>query len=138
MEIKSIKNQKIEYPKMNETCKKELKKSIPNKWMKLGITSSIFNLIMKNKVLANIIVRFDNLPVEPLAGSAPIERHTHFKIGSIMLFFISLIGFIILKFKNSKDDQNKKIKKLKYTFMVLMIISLVTAIICFADQYIFS
>jgi len=55
MEIRKIDNEIInDYPKMNEFNKQDLKKHIPKKWIKFGLSSVIFSMIMKaTKTYAN-------------------------------------------------------------------------------------
>lgn len=53
MELKSIKEEtKKEYPKMGQVKSKKLKKCIPSKWSKIGITSFALGLILKNTAYA--------------------------------------------------------------------------------------
>ena len=53
MELKSIKEgTKKEYPKMGQVKSKKLKKCIPSKWSKIGITSLALGLILKNTAYA--------------------------------------------------------------------------------------
>ena len=53
MELKSIKEEaKKEYPKMGQVKSKKLKKCIPSKWFKIGITSFVLGLMLKNTAQA--------------------------------------------------------------------------------------
>lgn len=53
MELKSIKEEtKKEYPKMGQVKSKKLKKCIPSKWFKIGITSFVLGLMLKNTAYA--------------------------------------------------------------------------------------
>ena len=53
MELKSIKEEaKKEYPKMGQVKSKKLEKSIPSKWFKIGITSFVLGLMLKNTAQA--------------------------------------------------------------------------------------
>ena len=144
MEIKMVKKEKVDYPKMNEINNKKLKNCIPNKWAKLGITPLIFGIVMKSKVLAtsynaNLIeeqfLAGYVLPPEEqvLAGdiavvdTIPITTYINrgITLGTVLIFIISLIGLIITKRKINKDSENRKIKKLKNIFKILLIISIV-------------
>lgn len=133
MEIKCIEKEKVEYPKMNEMSKKKLKDSIPNKWMKLGITTFVFQFLLKNKVLAET-------PEQTLAGDVVVDTanppndigtttialtfiDSGITIGSIVMFVVCLIGVILTSIRLKKDSENKKIKVLKIVFEVLLIIS---------------
>ena len=122
MEVKCIEKEKVEYPKMNEMSKKKLKDSIPNKWMKLGITTFVFQFLLKNKVLAET-------PEQTLAGDVVVDTANPpndigtTTIGSIVMFVVCLIGVILTSIRLKKDSENKKIKVLKIVFEVLLIIS---------------
>ena len=49
MELRSVKEEvKKEYPKIEQVKSKKLKKCIPSKWTKMGITSFVVGLILKN------------------------------------------------------------------------------------------
>ena len=97
MEIKCVKKEKIEYPKINEISNKKLKTCIPNKWIKLGVTTLIFEIIIKNKVFATTLNPND---IQVLGGDvAVIEAipattyiNTGITLGTIILFIISLLG----------------------------------------------
>lgn len=53
MELKSIKEEaKKEYPKMGQVKSKKLEKCIPSKWFKIGITSFVLGLMLKNTAQA--------------------------------------------------------------------------------------
>lgn len=53
MELRSVKEEvKKEYPKMGQVKSKKLKKCIPSKWSKIGITSFALGLILKNTAYA--------------------------------------------------------------------------------------
>lgn len=53
MEIRNVVDEvKNEYPKMTQISKKKLKNRIPNKWVKMGLSSLGITMIMKNSVLA--------------------------------------------------------------------------------------
>lgn len=60
MELRSIKEEvKKEYPKMGEVKSKKLKKCIPSKWSKIGITSFVLGLILKNTAYATESIQID-------------------------------------------------------------------------------
>ena len=53
MELKSIKEEAIKkYPKMGQVKSKKLEKCIPSKWFKIGITSFVLGLMLKNTAQA--------------------------------------------------------------------------------------
>lgn len=138
MEIKCIKKEKVvEYPKMNEVNNDKLKRCIPNKWMKLGITSFIFEVVLKNKAFATTfgqeisgdVVAVDSFP--PLVNGGTTSAYMNYGIigGTIIFFVISIIGVIITKVKLNKNKENNKIKKLHKFFIILSIISVLAFII---------
>jgi len=134
MEIKCVKKEKIEYPKINEISNKKLKTYIPNKWIKLGVTSLIFEFIIKNKVFATTLVPDE---IQVLGGDvAVIEAipattyiNTGITLGTIILFIISFLGFLLTKINLNKDNEKQKIKKLMNVFKILTIISIIVFII---------
>lgn len=134
MEIKCVKKEKIEYPKINEISNKKLKTCIPNKWIKLGVTSLIFEFIIKNKVFATTLNPND---IQVLGGDvAVIEAipattyiNTGITLGTIILFIISLLGLLLTKIKLNKGKEEQKTKKLKNVFKILSITSAVVFII---------
>lgn len=134
MEIKCVKKEKIEYPKINEISNKKLKTCIPNKWIKLGVTSLIFEFIIKNKVFATTLNPND---IQVLGGDvAVIEAipattyiNTGITLGTIILFIISLLGMLLTKIKLNKGKEEQKTKKLKNVFKILSITSAVVFII---------
>ncbi len=69
MELRSIKEEvKKEYPKMGEVKSKKLKKCIPSKWSKIGITSFVLGLILKNTAYATESIQTDNDVKAVLSG----------------------------------------------------------------------
>lgn len=134
MEIKCVKKEKIEYPKINEISNKKLKTCIPNKWIKLGVTSLIFEFIIKNKVFATTLNPND---IQVLGGDvAVIEAipattyiNTGITLGTIILFIISLLGLLLTKIKLNKGKEEQKTKKLKNVFKILSITSALVFII---------
>lgn len=136
MEIKCVKKEKIEYPKINEISNKKLKTCIPNKWMKLGVTTLIFETIIKNKVFATTS---DSNSIQVLGGDVavietiPITSYINsgITLGTIIIFAISILGFYLTKIKlnKDKDKENEKTKKLKNVFKILSITSLLVFII---------
>lgn len=127
MEIKCVKKEKIEYPKMNEISNKKIEGSIPNKWLKFGITSCLLNILLKTKAFAMIdideMIAIDEIVVDGATPRALPWYVTGFKIVSLILaltFVISAIIIIIKKIKAKKQGINIKInKKIK----VLLIVS---------------
>lgn len=134
MEIKCVKKEKIEYPKINEISNKKLKTCIPNKWIKLGVTSLIFEFIIKNKVFATTLNPND---IQVLGGDiAVIEAipattytNTGITLGTIILFIVSLLGLLLTKIKFNKGEEEQKTKRLKNVFKILSITSALVFII---------
>ena len=134
MEIKCVKKDRIEYPKINEISNKKSKTCIPNKWIKLGVTSLIFEFIIKNKVFATTL---DPNSVQVLGGGVAVIDvipttlyiNNGITLGTIMLFVISLLGLILTKIKLNKGNEEQKTKKLKNIFKILSITSALVFII---------
>ena len=60
MELRSVKEEvKKEYPKIGQVKSKKLKKCIPSKWTKMGITSFVVGLILKNTAYATESTQID-------------------------------------------------------------------------------
>ena len=102
MEIKCIKKEKVvEYPKMNEVNNNKLKRCIPNKWMKLGITSFIFEVVLKNKAFATTfgqeisgdVVAVDSFPPSVKGGMTSAYMNYGIIGGTIIFFVISFFLF---------------------------------------------
>ena len=143
MEIKGITNEiKTEYPNINEISKKTLKKSIPNKWAKIGLTSWMLGIILKGQVLAKTLEISDM----PLAGVAPVVTpgvveyqspivkiiNTAFPIVggvSLIAFLISLIKIIKAKIKMKKENKKEKMEKRDKVVLIISIVLLLVSII---------
>ena len=136
MEIRNVVNEvKNEYPKMNQITKKHLKDTIPNKWLKVALSSLVIAMLMKNNVLATIDSSdFNSIEI---AGGAPVEMisiplyiyvHQISLIASIVVFIITGLTILITKIKAKKQNQNPKVKK---WIMVIFIISIIVFILNF-------
>lgn len=126
MEIKSVEKEKAQYPKSHEINNKQIKRCIPIKWLKLGITTAIFEIIMKSKVNAvDMIATIDTT----ISGDEKVIHSVYSpvagitRMAAIVMFVISIIGLILSKIKKSKNTKLKKI------FEVLLILSIVVFII---------
>lgn len=134
MEIKCVKKEKIEYPEINEISNKKLKTCIPNKWIKLGVTSLIFEFIIKNKVFATTLNPND---IQVLGGNVAVREaipattyiNTGITLGTIILFIVSLLGLLLTKIKFNKGKEEQKTKRLKNVFKILSITSALVFII---------
>ena len=128
MEIKEVEKEQVGYPKINEISNTKLKKAIPNKWMKIGITSFLFNVLMKNKTFALQI-----------AGGYPVSRPIYIKpvyteerkicgisiIISAIVFFITLIK--ILRKKLTIEWSKAVVSKdLKVSFILSIILFIIS------------
>ena len=136
MEIKSVEQQKrIEYPRINEISNIKVKHSIPDKWLKFGITSFLFNILMKSNTFATNISEIDP---EITAGELPYYNpvYNSIKAGCNIVSFISALTFIISvvlvmykKIKFKKQDNKFKIsKKLKIVLILSIILFILSRI----------
>ena len=146
MEIKGIEKEKVEYPTIDEISDKKLKASIPKKWTKLGITSVLFDILMKNKVFARTAEEMHELiqileprssggVVVPEEPAISISREIFLIIRSISIiaFVISTIMIVNTKIKSKKQKESikisKKIKIVCITSVILFFISWIAIII---------
>ena len=136
--------EKVEYLTKDEISDKKLKLSIPKKWSKLGITSVLFDILMKNKVFATTIeelIEQEELQQPPLAqpkfepAAILISRGIFSIIRSISViaFVISTIMIVNAKIKSKKQKESikisKKIKIVCITSVILFFISWIAIII---------
>ena len=102
--------------------------------MKIGITSLIFDIIIKNKVIATTI---NPTEIQVLGGDVavieeiPIASNINMgiTIGTVVLFIISFLGLCLTKIKFSKDKNNQRLKKINLIFRILLILSIVVFVI---------
>lgn len=131
MEIKSVKEEKIEYPKINEISNKKLKTCIPNKCMKLGVTSFLFDVLMRSKAFA--ISQYEVLPGEMVVAGGEISYYNPIymyvsagcniaSIISVLMFLISVIRIIYIKLKAKKQDNKTKVSKIGKIICIISII----------------
>lgn len=142
MEIKSVEQQKIiEYPRINEISNIKVKHSIPDKWLKFGITSFLFNILMKSNVFA---INISEISPDDMitAGVLPYYNpiYTYIKAGCNIVSFISALSFIIsvvmiiykkikLKKQNTEFKISKKIKIVLILSIILFVLSRIGIII---------
>lgn len=134
MEIKCVQREKNEYPKINEISNIKIKQDIPNKWKKLGITSFIFGVLTKQRVLA---VTPSDIPSDTvIAGGMSYYNpiHDYVKCGCNIVSLISTLTFVIsvimVLYKNLKK-QEPKIKvssKIKIVFILSIILLVLSRI----------
>lgn len=73
MELKNITELETQYPTDKQIDKKELKKNIPTKWTKLGLTAFMFELMISNRAFAEKTSFADFDKMEIVGGAGPIE-----------------------------------------------------------------
>ena len=138
MEIKCVKKEKVEYPKINEISNTRVKYAIPDKWLKLGITSFLFNVLMQEKVFATNLIEIS--PDDTLAGGYtnpdynPIYSHARgvcniVSLVTVLAIIISSIMIIVKKAKAKKQGKNAKVsKKIKIVFIISIILLILSRI----------
>lgn len=140
MEIKNvIDNNKKMYPTIDQIDNKKLKKNIPNKWLKLGMSTSIFALLIKKRSLATSIS-----DIQPLAGDIMVTAgvqakpalNTTLPVISIFMIILSAILGIRIKSKMKKGiNESKIVKVLRLISIILTILVLIQTIIYLNDYY---
>ena len=138
MEIRKIENEiKNEYPKMEQITNKRLKKSIPDRWGKLGLSSLLINILIKNNTFA---VDFKDIYKMEIQGGGPIYRIINkpayldileepiIKIGAIISFIVFLVIKCVLKNK-TKYSKSKKVKVLLNVLIIISIIVFILSVI---------
>ena len=155
MEIRNVVNDvKNDYPKMEQLSKEHLKSTIPNKWLKVGLSSFVITMMMKNKVLASSLSSgIDDvmnvagfMPVS-VAGDMPVEvvgtqpQRTflyvlcndicsYIMIFSFVIFIVTGLNMLIRKFRAKKNNETKKTKKwIKVLFVISFILFIVSLLI---------
>ena len=133
MEIRNVVNDvKNDYPKMEQLSKEHLKSTIPNKWLKVGLSSLVITMIMRNKVFASSLSSgIDDvmnvagfMPVS-VAGDMPVEvvgtqpQRTflyvlcndvcpYIIIFSFIIFIVTGLNLLIRKIKAKKNNETDK------------------------------
>ena len=144
MEIRSVKNEvRAEYPKINEISKKTLKKSIPTKWLKIGLTSWMLSVITRGQVLA-LAKQMINTEISggvPVVTAGVVQMQTPMYVKvinlaapiigglSLITFLASLISIIKTKRKMKKENKQEKINKKYKVLLIISIILLLASII---------
>lgn len=126
MEIRNVtETPKKEYPKMNQITGKKLRDTIPNKWLKVGLSSLMIAMLMKNNVLAT------SDPMMDIAGGMTVIVDTPLyvqicpavQVVSIIVFIISSIAILKTKSKAKKQNETKKVKKwIKAIFIISILL----------------
>lgn len=129
MEIRNVtETPKKEYPKMNQITEKKLRDTIPNKWLKVGLSSLMIAILMKNNAFAT-----SSLPdyTMELAGETQLIVDTPLyvqicpavQVVSIIVFIISGIAILKTKSKAKKQNETKKVKKwIKAIFIISILL----------------
>ena len=140
MEIRSIVNEvKNEYPKLEQVSKKHLLNSIPNKWIKVGLSSLGIALIMKNNVFA---LSPSDINTIDIAGGFPAPIPAPIRICdvacpivqmvSVAVFIITGLSILIIKIKSKKQNETKKVKKwIKVIFIISIILFILSILASF-------
>ena len=140
MEIRNVVNEvKNEYPKLEKLSKKRLSNSLPNKWLKIGLSSLGIAIIFKNNVFALDINTIDIAGGFPAPIPAPIRicdvACPIVQIVSAVLFIVTGLSILLTKIKAKKQDEPKKVKK---WIKVLFIISIIVFIISVLAKFIIN
>ncbi len=120
MEIRNVVNEvQNDYPKMEQVSKKKLTKSVPNKWVKIGISSFVMSILMKSKSFA--LLASDILPPANPATSGGEVTPVHVRIcevvcpavqiTSIVMFIITGLIIFLTKIKTKNEFKFKNVKK---------------------------
>lgn len=124
MEIKSVKNEKVEYKKISEITRKcgvNFRKA-----KNMSATAFFVGLLMQNKVLATTEV----FPIDVMGGVLPVEETPFYYKILVILQWISILAILIcvlnvvikkVMFKKKGETYNVS-KKLKITFIILIIL----------------
>lgn len=134
MEIKCVKKEKVEYPKINEISNTRVKYAIPDKWLKLGITSFLFNVLMQEKVFAIGEIASNEIAIAGSVAYNPIYSYVRngcniVSLISVLAFLISSIMLIVKKSKAKKQGENAKVsKKIKIVFIISIILLILSRI----------
>ncbi len=131
MEIRNVVNEvKNDYPKMEQVSKKKLTKSVPNKWMKMGISSFVMSILMKSRSFA--YSPLEGIEINPAASGGEVTP-VHVRIceiacpavqsASIVMFIITGLIILITKIKN------KNVKKWIRIVFIASIIAFILSIL---------
>lgn len=126
MEIKKVEEKRVEYPKINKIGDEKIKTLIPDKWVKLGVTSGVISVLTNNKSFATSLPD-DMVIVGGLSYYTPIYGNLILVCGIIK--WITMVNVIIstiiicyTKIKYKGDSNKKRIsRKIK----VLIIVSVI-------------
>ena len=133
MELKQVsKIEQPEYVTKSKINSKSLKKNIPSKWIKAGITGFVFSIIMKSKsvIAASSANEIENLGFMGIISTEPVflpepERSALLYDVGIVTFIITIILTIIYYIKKKKMIGKNKMLK-----VLIIILSIVGILLC--------
>ena len=140
MELRSINEEKeVNIPQKGEVNASKLKKMIPTKWIKLGLSGFVFSLIMCNKSKAISLIDVQPVTSGTIARYNPILEMTEKAQNiagwtSLIIGIITLILFIIRNKKKKTIGEEiiaKRNKRIKTLFIIFIALLMITWIITF-------
>ena len=144
MEIRNVVNEvKNDYPKMEQVSKKKLTKSVPNKWMKMGISTFVMSILMKSKSFANTTINGIEInPANQATSGGIVATPVHVRIceiacpavriSSIIMFIITGLIILFTKIKTKNEFKFKDVKKwIRIVFIVSIIAFILSMLINF-------
>lgn len=142
MELKKVVSEETKYVTKKNMDEKTLKKNIPSKWKKVGITAVIFSAIMKCKTVFAVAEFISIGSVTPttitIAGGLPLESpivKILKNIGYVTSIATVILGIIyFIKKKNGSE----KLKIFKNWSVALLIVAIVSLISGFAINYFYQ
>ena len=130
MEIKRIIKEEVKYAVQKDVDEKVLKKNIPNRWKKLGITAAIFGMIMKCRTTFAASMGWKEIePIHPPMITAGVVQTTSILDvtlkwpGRVVLGIAGVLSITYCFIKKEKDLE--KLKKFKNIIVTLLIIGIV-------------
>lgn len=144
MEIRNVVTEvKNEYPKMKGVNKKHLANNIPAAWQKVGLSSFVIAMLMKNRAFAssaidaaNTLASVDSVDSAGAVSvvSTPIIICYYYvcpilQVISSILFIVTGLSILITKIKAKKKNETKKVKKWLIVLFILSIIFFILSIL---------
>lgn len=136
MELKKVvSDSEIEYATKQEVSEKKLKRYIPTKWKKYGITGTFFSLMMKSKVLLAVSTTIDPNDFQIMGDVAemppelvrlPLLNAVLDSLG-ILMFAVCPIFAIVYYIKKKKGSEN--LKKLKIATIICLCLGIIAVIL---------
>lgn len=141
MEIKRVEKKKIEYPKLNEMSNNNM--SIPDKWLKVGITAGMIDILVESKTYATTLLPNDIIIAGGLVSTDPVYLESISIYDVLYLIFLAniLVSTMVILYKKiryRKDPNKNKIsKKIKIVIIVSIIILALINIVIRNLEYVF-